>query len=853
METITKKFTKRKNKSRLTNPVITVSNHSNKSLKENKANKFIEDTDLNQPALQVEQANNEDLTINPLAPSNQRLSVAVNVDDTSFLNDLDNDNALNDKENDFNDENLTINPLAQSNQRLSVAANVGDTSFLNDLDNNNNALNAFDEKQFDVKQRKSRAYTVFPDPNKKALSDLEKFLTQPKGNIFDNKAKNEEDAITDLATYHPSGFSTWRTQTEAQKTNWIKPTKEVSNALQELKKNVQKPRLDIDQRLSSLLDVVYSFENNGLVSAQILNDLFYLTDARLKQKLPHPMNPSPAESNLRKNATRLRNAIGSHPLQYSFLSSVNAEGYNAYLLSQISSNSSLGTGAANVLKSGYYSKVKGVSFIRNSATGRYSELIRGHRKQIRIFLSNPIDALGGQFKSSSSKIEEIDMLQAGKRLKEMLAKMDNMLASEPNKDADRKTILELDLAIAYMQESAKSLLRTKAAPNAKLIAGQILDYLDLFTMSDIDILNQDSSNLYNNLNLVRENLLATVSKDEVAAFDKFIERLHEPSEPEKEKEHRDKIMKELKEWNTAYENALYNNGKKPSKKFKGAGAQTVSYSGKAGTTSEKADDSGPAFLSDAHGNVLLASGGAVGGAYELLNIGERIYNLSRTGGVKEMTYADKGKFVDGALKTIKYGANITDAFLTTGGEAAAMVGNYAAGVIAAGVVVQSGVAAYKTVHKIKIADEIDSPEIRAEIRRRLKRKEFHMYAKMLGGTLAFVGGTLLIVGTAGIAAPVVAAAGGVVMGLLLAQKSSSKISKALKGTLKSREEFAETIITYMQKQVKEGHAQEVQNILKSLANDPLKRSAMLKGIMADDKSPERVIAAKLITNKLKTW
>ncbi|NER84484.1 MAG: hypothetical protein F6K42_34160, partial [Leptolyngbya sp. SIO1D8] len=241
--------------------------------------------------------------------------------------------------------------------------------------------------------------------------------------------------------------------------------------------------------------------------------------------------------------------------------------------------------------------------------------------------------------------------------------------------------------------------------------------------------------------------------------------------------------------------------------------------------------------------------------------------------IKELRDADvitKQNLVDGGViltnttknvsAAIKTGIDVADATSGVGSAAlstastAGTVTGVASTVLGAGFTVHGGLITYKTQVRLGSATGIDDARIRAQVIDRIKTKRRRALMEAVGGTVAVVGGVLVIVGTAGTAAPVVAGIGAAIGISLAAERGGRAAVKSAKGTKgKVREELAKSVFIHMNALLAAGDYSKAKELAQALTNNKLKQSLMLRGADAGASKEDQQAALVIMRDKLKTW
>ncbi|NJR38052.1 MAG: hypothetical protein HC781_03365 [Leptolyngbyaceae cyanobacterium CSU_1_4] len=210
-----------------------------------------------------------------------------------------------------------------------------------------------------------------------------------------------------------------------------------------------------------------------------------------------------------------------------------------------------------------------------------------------------------------------------------------------------------------------------------------------------------------------------------------------------------------------------------------------------------------------------------------------------------------------AIKTgidiAKTATNVGDAALTAATTAGTISG-VASTVIGVGFTVHGGLIAYKTNIRVGSATGIDDPKIQAQVMARIQKKRRRALLEAVGGTIAVVGGVLVIVGTAGIAAPIVAGIGAAIALTLAGERGIRAAVKTAQGTKgRERQSLATAVFDHMNDLLASGDYNKAKELAQALTNNKLKQSLMLRGADAGASLQNQQAALVIMRDKLKTW
>jgi hypothetical protein len=601
-----------------------------------------------------------------------------------------------------------------------------------------------------------------------------------------------------------------------------------------------------ERYLTNLLPNIYAEDGQG-VSREILNDVYFLAKAQIARTIDNPLFKDDQLSDAAKlriqRMIELVKAIDKMDSRAAFLVPENAQVYNDYLLESTNLGAtSLTTHEREILRS-YGSSLADVSFNRIRENSEVHKTITDYRKSTLDRLTTDLGVLESIFQDKLIKKEHHNrVLQAQSALRQAVDRVKPLLdnPSDPN---TTDAIEQLNLAITAMKTAAQTYLssdrKNKKRIQSRLDACQtVLDRLDQLTVKDDKIIDNRLAECFRVIEAARR-FLNPVSRD---AFDKAVEGLVFDDTGENVRSILDNIAPAIEYAERRKEDLFKGDPNKDitstnesiAAGVSGAGAVTAflltdlykAFSFIKGIK-KRVQDSEPITPQDAlKGTSILTSG---------------VQNTS--------TAFKSGVTVAGAISKTAVSEGLK--------AAADMAGTVAT---AAGIVLSTGGAliagrrAYKTNLRVESAKGIEDDSIRTQIVDRIQTKKRRALLTTLGCTIGIAGGIVAIVGTAGLAAPIVAGVAAVI-GLSLASnrgiRAAIKTSKGTRGS--EREALATEIFKHMNDLLASGNYDKAKELAQALTNNKVKQNLMLRGADAGADFKYQQAALVIMRDKLKTW
>ncbi|MEM9008916.1 MAG: hypothetical protein AAGE59_36090 [Cyanobacteria bacterium P01_F01_bin.86] len=650
--------------------------------------------------------------------------------------------------------------------------------------------------------------------------------------------KDDEDFVEDTTTSADADVVAVRRSSYSQnQSDWTPLPKAADEALKALRDDfadASDAAFGPESYLTELLPTIYA-QNDQDVSREMLNDVYYLAKEQIAQTIDNPLINdnmlSEAEKQRIQKMIDLVNAIDKIEGREAFLVPENAQAYNAYKLDNTNFGDTSLTAYERQIVQTYGNDLTGISFNRTQQSSEIHKAISDYRQAVMNRLTTDLEAVEAVFKAKFIKKKkhknvlkaDIALLNAIDRVKFL---KDNL--TDPN---TTDAIDQLNLAVTAMRTAAQTYVATSNHADRIKACQKVLDRIDQLMVTDDKIISGRLDESFSTIERVHSALLK-ISPEVARTFSDDMETLFFNASPE-------------------------------------ATAQTVTLDSLGVALGLAGLDSSAASTTAFSNAEAVSTGlGIDSVASALLLDMYKAYSFIKE--LKDANVITKQNLLDGGViltnttknvsAAIKTGIDIADA--TTGVSSAALTAASAAGtatgvastVLGAGFTVHGGLITYKTQVRLGSATGIDDANIRAQIIARIKTKRRRALMEAVGGTVAVVGGVLVIVGTAGTAAPVVAGIGAAIGVSLAAERGGRAAFKTAKGTKgKKREELAKSVFIHMNALLASGNYSKAKELAQALTNNKLKQSLMLQGADAGASKQDQQAALVIMRDKLKTW
>ncbi|WP_424100097.1 hypothetical protein [Moorena producens] len=672
---------------------------------------------------------------------------------------------------------------------------------------------------------------------------------------------NDDDSETKLEISVRS--SAYSDSSDTQQ--WRPLPDEADTALKDLRAELTGKQIGAaaDQDLRDLLDNIYGPDGKS-VSLEMLNDVYFMAqdkiDTTYNNPLIGPKDLSESEKQAIDKYVRLVNAVDKIDGKEAFINANNAKIYTAQKLL----NSNFGSDDLNTfdlsIANAYGEDISDVSFNRKYDNKEINNSIEQYRQKMMQRLETELEGIGHIFKRNVKKFDgklrqkdkHKNVVNSQDALLEKLRKV-MAISKDVSSESTVETLNQFKLAITAMKTSADNFKSTakkylSASEHKDRIQAvqQVLNRIDQLLVTDDKIINAQMKRSFGALSELHA-VLVKINPEAAKTFNEAMSALFFNASPEGiSTTPIDALNAALAIVNGADEDGLDVKSVLESKAFGGA-SEAATGLGQAAVLSGLVADAVAAFsfissMRKPEGGVRtkeqLAQGAVVG-----TNLTKNTATAFSTG-------------VDAAAAL---GTSIAKDVATVS-AVATQVSGVAGTVLGAGFAYHGGLVYYKTNQRSKMAKNISDDEIRKAVQKRISTKKRRALFEAVGGTIAVAGGTVAIittiVGTLGLAAPIIAGVGSLIALELSAERGINSVVKSKsknKNKGEERQKLAGAIFEHMNDLLANGQYNQAKQLAQALTNNKYKQSLMLLGTDGDATLAQQQAALIIMRDKLKTW
>ncbi|AOX01245.1 hypothetical protein BJP34_18975 [Moorena producens PAL-8-15-08-1] len=657
---------------------------------------------------------------------------------------------------------------------------------------------------------------------------------------------NDDDSETKLEISVRS--SAYSDSSDTQQ--WRPLPDEADTALKDLRAELTGKQLGAgpDEDLRDLLDNIYHPDGKS-VSLERLNDVYFMAQDKIDTTNNNPLKDakdlSESEKQAIKKYVRLVNAVNKIDGKEAFINANNAKIYTAQKLLY----SNFGSDDLNTfdlsIANAYGEDISDVSFNRKYDNKEINNSIEQYRQKMMQRLETELEGLGHIFKRNVKKFDgkffqEKKHKNVVKYQEALLEKLRKVMAisKDVSSESTVETLNQFKLAITAMKTSADNYTSASEHKDRIQAVQQVLNRIDQLLVTDEKIINAQMKRSFGALSELHA-ALVKINPEAAKTFNEAMSALFFNASPEGiSTTPIDALNAALDIVNGADEDGLDVKSALESKAFGGA-SEAATGLGQAAVLSGLVADAVAAFsfissMRKPEGGVRtkeqLAQGAVVG-----TNLTKNITKGFSTG-------------VDAAAAL---GTSIGKDVATVSATAAQVSG--VAGIaLGAGFAYHGALVFYKTNQRRKTAKNISDDEIRKAVQKRISTKRRRAFFEAVGGTIAVAGGTVAIVMSGGLAAPIIAGVGTLIALELSAERGINSVVKSNnKG--KERQELAGAIFEHMNDLLANGQYNQAKQLAQALTNNKYKQSLMLLGTDGDATLAQQQAALIIMRDKLKTW
>ncbi len=465
----------------------------------------------------------------------------------------------------------------------------------------------------------------------------------------------------------------------------------------------------------------------------------------------------------------------------------------------------------------------GVTFVRSADHSEKNKFIKNYRDNIMRRMDAVLDGIGGAFSEKLIKGENHkQVLKAKEELAAALAairEVQNQKNTEPERLYENKKIQRLTEALIAMETASIGYINSAQDPTRTGLTKDIVDYIHQLRVTDSKLEAGNTSRAYDVIDAAEDQLRITIGPEAAKNLFELIEGLFYNASPE-----------------SVAQSSLDSFG------------VALGLLEQVNVTNPIASDVSTGFGIDSTG------AGLAGDLFKAINL---IRELNGSDTISKKTVSNGTALVINASKntatTVKTVIDVSGTTAQTATQVASIAGQVAGvsgAVLGAGFTGHGALLVYKTQTRINAAENIADPDFKNKIIARATTKRRRALLEAVGGTVAVVGGVLSVVGTAGVAAPIIAGIGAVIGGSLVVDRIHGAVKE---DTGKKRTELADSLHQHLKYLIAREQYNSAREIVQALTNNKAKQFMMLKGADRGANPDLQGQAIDILRDKLKTW